>query len=148
MLKLYAEVWLPKVTSDGIVIDMAAAGGRPLSITLDEKKHARIHDRVMELLVDVQRRVFATTTPNKIVELFKLSEGNPPAFGIQDGFFRYYSGSTPILGGDGKYQVPLARVRFNTPVSEDEIDGPMQIRDNSGIPSTGPDCHSIWTCYP
>ena len=70
------------------------------------------------------------------------------AKGIQDDFFRYYSGSTPILGGDGKYQVPLARVRFNTPVSEDEIDGPMQIRDNSGIPSTGPDCHSIWTCYP
>jgi hypothetical protein len=154
LLKLYAEVWLPKVTTDGIVIDVAAAGGRPLSITLDEKKHARIHDRVMELLVDVQRRVFATATPNKIVELFKLGEGTPPtlgiktsdvadgfysflgfprligsvvvkkaiARGIQDGFFGYYSGATPTLGADGKYQVPLARVRFNAPLSEDEID--------------------------
>jgi hypothetical protein len=154
LLKLYAEVWLPKVTTDGIVIDVAAAGGRPLSITLDEKKRARIHDRVTELLVDVQRRVFSTTTPNKIVELFKLGEGTPPALGIkaadvadgfysflgfprligsavvkkaiakgiQDGFFGYYSGSTPTLGSDGKYQVPLARVRFNTPVGEDEID--------------------------
>jgi hypothetical protein len=44
------------------------------------------------------------------------------ARGIQEGFFGYYSGSTPSPGSDGKYQVPLARVRFNTPVSEDEID--------------------------
>lgn len=154
LLKLYAEVWLPKVTTDGIVIDVAAAGGRPLSITLDEKKHARIHDRIMELLVDVQRRVFAATTPNKIVELFKLGEGTPPTMGIKtaevvdgfysflgfprlingatvkkaiakgvlDSFFGYYSGSTPSLGADGKYQVPLDRVRFNKTVGEDEID--------------------------
>src|SRR5262249_35060293 len=83
LLKLYAEVWLPKVTTDGIVIDVAAAGGRPLSITLDDKKHARIHDRVMELLIDVQRRVFTTTTPNKIIELFKLGEGSPPNLSVQ-----------------------------------------------------------------
>src|ERR1700758_578670 len=82
LLKLYAEVWLPKVTTDGIVIDVAAAGGRPLSITLDEKKHAKIHDRVMELLVDLQRRVFTSVNPSKIVELFKLGEGNPPTTGI------------------------------------------------------------------
>jgi hypothetical protein len=44
------------------------------------------------------------------------------AKGIQDGFFAYYSGSTPVLGSDGKYQVPLARVRSNAAVSEDEID--------------------------
>jgi hypothetical protein len=154
LLKLYAEVWLPKVTTDGIVIDVAAAGGRPLSITLDEKKHARIHDRVMDLLGDVQRRVFSTTTPNKVVELFKLGEGTPPTIGIKtadvvdgfysflgfprlingavvkkvvakgvlDSFFGYYSGATPTLGADGKYQVPLDRVRFNRTVGEDEID--------------------------
>ena len=52
LLKLYAEVWLPKVTTDGIVIDVAAVGGRPLQTTLDEKKQARVHDRIMELLVD------------------------------------------------------------------------------------------------
>jgi len=154
LLKLYAEVWLPKVTTDGIVIDVAAVGGRPLQITLDEKKQARVHDRVMELLVDVQRRVFTTVNPSKIVELFKLGEGNPPTLGIKtadvvdgfysflgfprlvsstvvkkaiakgiaDGFFGYYSGSTPALGSDGKYQVPVARVRFSTAVTEDEID--------------------------
>lgn len=154
LLKLYAEVWLPKVTSDGIVIDVVAAGGRPLQITLNEKKQARVHDRLMELLVDVQRRVFQTTVPNKIIELFKLGEGTPPALGIKtadvvDGFysflgfprlattdalrkaitkgiidklFGYYSGPTPAIGGDGKYQVPITRVQFDATVSEDEID--------------------------
>jgi Protein of unknown function (DUF499) len=154
LLKLYAEVWLPKVTSDGIVIDVVAIGGRPLQTTLNEKKQARVHDRVMELLVDVQRRVFSTVNPSKIIELFKLGEGNPPtlgvktsdvvdgfysflgfprlvesaaikkgiARGIQDGLFGYYSGATPVYGNGGKYQVPLARVRFNAVVGEDEID--------------------------
>jgi hypothetical protein len=154
LLKLYAEVWLPKVTTDGIVIDVAAVGGRPLQTTLDEKKQARVHDRIMELLVDLQRRVFRTVNPSKIIELFKLGEGSSAtlgiktadvvdgfysflgfprlansvvvkkaiAKGIQDGFFGYYSGSTPLLGGDGKYQVPLARVRSNATVSDDEID--------------------------
>ena len=154
LLKLYAEVWLPKVTSDGIVIDVVAIGGRPLQTTLNEKKQARVHDRVMELLVDVQRRVFSTVNPSKIIELFKLGEGNPPtlgiktadvvdgfysflgfprlvesaaikkgiARGIQDGLFGYYSGATPVFGNDGKYQVPLTRVRFNAVVGEDEID--------------------------
>ena len=154
LLKLYAEVWLPKVTSDGIVIDVVAIGGRPLQTTLNEKKQARVHDRVMELLVDVQRRVFSTVNPSKIIELFKLGEGNPPtlgvktsdvvdgfysflgfprlvdstcikkgiARGIQEGLFGYCAGSTPALGSEGKYQVPLARVRFDATISEDEID--------------------------
>jgi hypothetical protein len=94
LLKLYAEVWLPKVTTDGIVIDVAAAGGRPLQTTLNEKKQARVHDRVMELLVDVQRRVFTTVNPSKIVELFKLGEGTPPTLGVRttdvvDGFYSF-----------------------------------------------------------
>jgi hypothetical protein len=108
----------------------------------------------MELLVDLQRRVFTTVNPSKIIELFKLGEGTPLTLGIrtpdvvdgfysflgfprlvnsaavkkaisrgiQEGFFGYYSGSIPVLGNDGKYQVPLARVRFNTMVGEDEID--------------------------
>jgi hypothetical protein len=154
LLKLYAEVWLPKVAADGIVIDVVAIGGRPLQTTLNEKKQARVHDRVMELLVDVQRRVFPTVSPSKIVELFKLGEGNPTTLGIRaadvvdgfysflgfprlvdsaaikkgmvrgidEGFFGYFSGTAPALGSDGKYQVPLTRVRFNTLVGEDEID--------------------------
>jgi hypothetical protein len=106
------------------------------------------------LLVDIQRRVFETLNPSKIIELFKLGEGNPPVLGIKtadvidglysflgfprlvnsavlkkaiakgigDSFFGYCSGSTPGLGSDGKYQVPLARIRSSAPVGEDEID--------------------------
>src|SRR5262249_54886188 len=44
------------------------------------------------------------------------------AKGVQDSFFGHYSGTTPTLGADGKYQVPLDRVRFDRPVGEDEID--------------------------
>lgn len=45
------------------------------------------------------------------------------AKGIHEGFFGYYSGSTPTVDGEGTYQVPVTRVRFNTTVGEDnEID--------------------------
>jgi hypothetical protein len=37
----------------------------------------------MELLTVVQPRVFTTLTPVKIVELFKLGEGQPPRLGIR-----------------------------------------------------------------
>jgi len=43
------------------------------------------------------------------------------AKGIQGEVFGYVSGA-PELGADGKYQVPLAKVRFKMPVAEDEID--------------------------
>ena len=73
-LRLYAEDGSPKVTADGMVIDVVAVGGRPLQTTLNEKKQARVHDRVMELLVDVQRRLFSTVNPSKIVELLNLAK--------------------------------------------------------------------------
>lgn len=177
LLKLYAEVWLPKIATDGtIVIDVVVAGGRPLQITLNEKKQARVHDRLMELLVDVHRRVFQTTVPNKIIELFKLGEGTPPMLGIKtadvvDGFysflgfprlatndavkgaiakgvkdklFGYYSGPTPTLGADGKYQVPISRVRFEVGLTEDEIDldtgflmTPQALPVSAAVPTMG-----------
>ena len=42
-----------------------------------------IHERIMELLVSVQSRVFSTLTPGKIVELFKLGEGTPPKLAVR-----------------------------------------------------------------
>ena len=125
-----------------------------MQTTLNEKKEARVNDRVMELLLDVQRRAFTWVNPGKIVESFKLGDGDPPALGIRtseivDGFysflgfpgrlsstaiqmavaagikdrlFGYCCGAAPALGGDGKYQVRLSRVRFDASVGEDEID--------------------------
>lgn len=85
LLKLYTEVWLPKANGSGIGIESVAVGGRPLQTTLNEKKEARIHERVMELLTQVQKRVFDSVTPGKITEFFKLGDGTPPKLGITTG---------------------------------------------------------------
>jgi hypothetical protein len=82
LLKLYTEVWLPRVESGGLGIERVAAGGRPLQTTLNDKKQAMIHERTLELITSVQKRVFSTLKPVKIVELFKLGEGQPPTAGI------------------------------------------------------------------
>jgi hypothetical protein len=94
LLKLYPQVWLPRVEDGGIAIEEVAIGGRPLQTTLDEKKRALIHQRVMELLTTVQPRVFGTLNPSKIIDLFKLGEGDPPRLGtrtseIVNGFFSF-----------------------------------------------------------
>ncbi len=44
------------------------------------------------------------------------------ARGVQEGRFGYSTGAAPEIRPDGKYQVSLAKVRFATAVSEDEID--------------------------
>ena len=103
-LKLYTQVWLPKVEGSGIGIDPVSVGGRPLQTTLNEKKEARIHERVMELLTLVQPRVFDKLTPTKVVELFKLGDlpagasaqagGTPPTLGtrtqeVVSGFYSF-----------------------------------------------------------
>jgi hypothetical protein len=84
-LKLYTEVWLPKLDGSVIGIECVAVGGRPLQTTLSDKKEALIHERVLELLTQVQKRVFDTVTPSKVVEFFKLGEGKPPKLGITTG---------------------------------------------------------------
>jgi hypothetical protein len=93
-LKLYTEVWLPRAAEGGIGIEKIAAGGRPLQTTLNEKKQAMIHERIVELITTVQPRVFSTLAPTKIVELFRLGDGTPPTLGIGtgevvDGFYSF-----------------------------------------------------------
>ena len=79
LLKLYAQVWLPRVESGGLGLEPIAAGGRPLQTTLNDKKQAMIHERTLELITSVQKRVFASLKPGKLVELFKLGEGGAPS---------------------------------------------------------------------
>lgn len=91
-LKLYTEVWLPRAESGGLAMEVVAVGGRPLQTTLNAKKEAMIHERVLELLTTVQPRVFSTLTPAKTIELFKLGEDKPPKLGartseIVEGFY-------------------------------------------------------------
>jgi hypothetical protein len=153
LLKLYTEVWLPRVENGGIGIEVLAVGGRPLQTTLDEKKRALIHQRLVELLTHVQPRLFGTLNPSKIVELFKLGEGSPPRVGIRaaevvSGFYSFlgftrlnsddairktiahgvekrlfgYTTGSPILGGDGRYQIDRSKVVYDRPLAVDEVD--------------------------
>jgi hypothetical protein len=84
-LKLYTEVWLPKLEDSAIVIESVEVGGMPLQTTLNEKKEARVHERVIELITQLKKRVFDSLNPTKVVELFKLGEGVPPTPGIGTG---------------------------------------------------------------
>ncbi len=92
--KLYVEVWFPRAEEGGITIDPVAVGGRPLQTTLNVKKEAAIHERVMELVTIVNKRLFGSLAPTKIIELFKLGEGEPPRLGIRlaeivEGFYSF-----------------------------------------------------------
>jgi hypothetical protein len=82
-VKLYPEVWLPKLEQGEITMEKIAVGGRPLQTTVNTQHLAMIFERSMELLTQVQPRVFTTLNPTKVVELFKLGEGQPPALGIR-----------------------------------------------------------------
>ncbi|MGD0649737.1 MAG: DUF499 domain-containing protein [Verrucomicrobiia bacterium] len=82
-LKLYVEVWMPKLVENKIVLEKIAVGGRPLQVTLTSGKAAMVYERTCELIMQVQRKVHDTLAPPKIIELFKLGEGNPPLMGIR-----------------------------------------------------------------
>jgi hypothetical protein len=153
-LKLYTEVWFPKIEDGTLVIESISVGGRPLQTTLNEKKKAKVHERILELIVHIQRKVWESLIPGKIVTSFKLGEGTPPVLGIKasevvdgfysfpgftrlissrtiqnaiakgvrEGLFGFYSGSSPLLGPDGKFQVSETKIAYEKTVPEDEID--------------------------
>jgi hypothetical protein len=103
-LKLYLEVWLPRVENGGISIESVAVGGRPLQTTLNDRKEAMIHERVLELLTTVQQRVFGSVTPTKITELFGLGEGaqSKPGMRVSEivGGFYSFLGFTRLLSSE------------------------------------------------
>ena len=94
LLKLYAEVWLPVSADGALSMEAVRMGGRPLQTTLDAKKRARIHERLTELLTTVQKKVFGSVAPGKIVELYRLGPGDAGVPGISTdkvvaGFFSF-----------------------------------------------------------
>ncbi|MFB0536081.1 MAG: DUF499 domain-containing protein [Anaerolineae bacterium] len=70
---LYQNIWLPMMGEKGLEIEKVSLAGRPL------RAHG-IHERLMELLTKVlPRRLFTSVTPEKIVELMRLGEGEEPS---------------------------------------------------------------------
>ena len=58
----------------------------------------------MELITSIQKRVFSTLVPDKIVGLFRLGEGAPPTLGVGigevvDGFYSFL-GFTRLMTSD------------------------------------------------
>ena len=152
LLRLYAEVRLPEAARGTLSLDTVSMGGRPLQITLDAGKRALIHQRLMELLATVQRKVFDSVAPGKIVELFHVGEeSTEPGIAtdrVVAGFFSFlgfprlhssdvvrsaiargvetgmcgYATGRPPRGADGRYQLERSRVAFQRSLAPDEID--------------------------
>jgi len=104
LLRLYMEVWLPKVLNGtGIEIEPIAVGGRPLMHTLNANKEALIHERIRDLLTTVQIRIFDSIRASKLVELFKLGENESlmgiPTASIEEGFYSFI-GFTRLISSD------------------------------------------------
>lgn len=84
---LYSAVWLLRLESGETNVDPVESAGRPLQAS-------GIHERLLELLEFVHRRLFSSITPAKISEVFKLGEGEPTVLGIRtkeivDGFYSF-----------------------------------------------------------
>jgi hypothetical protein len=79
-----------------IALEKISVGGRPLQTTVDPDKRAMIFERCMELIMQVQSRVFDSLQPQKIVSLFKLGDGTPPKLGMTTG--EIVSGFYSFLG--------------------------------------------------
>jgi hypothetical protein len=63
-------------------VEKIAVGGRPLQTTVNDDKQAMIFERCMELIMQVQTRLFDSLQSAKIVTLFRLGEGTPPKLGL------------------------------------------------------------------
>ncbi len=64
---LYNAVWLPVAANGAIELEKVEIGARPLGTT-------NIHERLMELLTVVQRKVHGTLMPHKLLEHLRLGE--------------------------------------------------------------------------
>ena len=94
LLKLYETILLPTMDNGTEAFESVEVGGRPLQTTLDSRKRAQIHQRLLELLTGLQRKVFETLAPGRIVELFNLggNQGEQPGIAIAKvaaGFFSF-----------------------------------------------------------
>lgn len=130
-LKLYTEIWLPKLEDSVIAIESVEVGGMPLQTTLNERKEALVHERVMELITQLKKRVFDSLNPGKIVECFKLAESIPPRLGISTS--ELVSGFYSFLG--------FTRLTSDSVIRRAIVRGVKESAFGyiSGVPTLGPD---------
>ena len=83
---LYNEIWLLKMQDGQPAIDRVSIGGRPM-------KNSDLHQRLLELLMDVSQKLFDKLTPSKIIDLMKMGKGESQLKAIdtkvlRDSFFQ------------------------------------------------------------
>ncbi len=65
---LYTSVWLLRIEDGKASLEKLEIGGRPL-------KAQGMHERIMELLIDIHSRVYKTVCPSKLLSLMKMGNG-------------------------------------------------------------------------
>lgn len=150
--QLYTAVWLPRVASGGMLeVEKVEVGGRPLQATgvhervmelLTVAGTPKIHGTLHPRKIVERMKLGESLTPGEPPRLGVATKEVQDAFfgflepprissdavlrkaivrGVAERTFAYTTGS-PCLGGDGKYQVSLAKVAFDRAISEDEVD--------------------------
>lgn len=143
---LYSAVWLLKIENGTPTLEKLEIGGRALEAQ-------NIHERLMELVIRVSRKVFDTLSPRKIVELMKLGEEGKLGIETKESIHAFFStpdfpriadenvikeaickGVNAGLFGltskekvqvvEGKLTVPPDRVTIGKEISAEEIDLP------------------------
>lgn len=150
--QLYSAVWLPRVAKGGAIdLEKIEVGGRPLQATGVHERvmelltavgtpkiHGTLHPRKIVERVKLGEALAAGEAPRLGVSTKDVRDAffgflEPPRIssagvlrkamsrGVSEGLFAYTTG-TPMIGADGRFQVPLSKVAQNRPMAEDEID--------------------------
>lgn len=149
---LYTAVWLPRVESGELGIERVERGGRPLQATgiherimelLTSVGTPRVHGRLNPRKIAERVKLGEPRAPGEapilgiraaeVLEAF-FRDLVPPrlesaavlrrviAQGVAEGTFAYTSGSQPVLGADGRFQVSRDKVVLGRTLAEDEVD--------------------------
>jgi len=65
---LYTSVWLLRIEDGKPALEKLEIGGRPL-------KAQGIHERILELLIDIHGKLYKTVRPSKLLSLMKIGNG-------------------------------------------------------------------------
>jgi hypothetical protein len=76
LLALYPAIWLLDLRNNDLVLDKAEIGGRPV-------RSDNMHGRLIELLSDVNMKLFKTLRPQKLVSILNLGTGQGQQEGLE-----------------------------------------------------------------
>jgi len=166
---LYAAVWLPQMEGGTLGLEKIEVGGRPLQASgIHErmmelltsvgtpKVHGSVTPRKVVERVRLGEALAAGETPRLGIRAAQVRDAffenlEPPRLesaaalrkaivrGVSESAFAYTSGTTPLVGPDGCFQIARDKVVFGRPLAEDEVDldsGFLMVP--ASVPAEGP----------